>query len=141
MSLNDNPAGALKAPLRSADQYHIWKARITASCWSVAKKNIFNITDKQCDEAVDSFNKEEVKGSDADWVGKSWLLITSTLHDDLFMKVAHIKHGHIASLLAEIRAALLVNIAEDIQPLRLELYGATMANTGDLQAFIRSCHT
>ncbi len=132
MSLSDSADRSkyVKITLRTADQYHIWKARIAAACWSVAKRNIFAVTDTQCSEAVAGEEK-------TDWVGKSWLLITSSLHDELFMKVSHVEHGLIASLLGEIRESLLVNIAEDVQPLRLELYGATMANTGsDLQSFI-----
>ena len=72
------------------------------------------------------------------WVGKCWLTITGALHDDLLVKVAHVQRGHIHSLLAEINAALLVNSAEDVQPLRLELYGATMQKdcNSDLQTYI-----
>ena len=73
-----------------------------------------------------------------DAVGKCWSIITTSLHDDLFLKLVHVEQGHIATLMAEIRAALLVNIAEDVQPLRLELYAASMAKdcNNDLQSFI-----
>ena len=80
----------------------------------------------------------EEKVDRADPIGKCWTLITQSLHDDLFLKLVHVEHGLIATLMLEIRAALLVNIAEDIQPLRLELYGASMQRdcTNDLQTFI-----
>ena len=49
-----------------------------------------------------------------------------------------VKRGLIQSLLTEINAALQINSAEEIQPLRLELYGATMQKDAncDLQTFI-----
>ena len=117
---------SVKTLLRTADQFQLWKARCSAACWSIAKLNIFDVTDGDCSEAKNH-----------EWVAKSWLLITQALHDELFMKVSHVPHGQIQSLMSEIRSALLVSGTEDIQPLRLELYGATMANTGsDLQSFI-----
>jgi Integrase core domain/Zinc finger C-x8-C-x5-C-x3-H type (and similar) len=139
MSLNAEdsrpPAIAVK-PLRTIDQYHVWKLRVAAACWSVARRDIFVITDTHCVDATIAFEKNEIK---QDWVGKCWAILINSLHDDLFIKVAHIPQGHIASVLAEIRAALLVNSAEDVQPLRIELYGTTMANCGnDLQSFISS---
>ena len=71
------------------------------------------------------------------WVSKCWLVITTSLHDDLLVKLTT-KRGMIASLLNEINAALLINSAEEVQPLRLELYSATMARegNGDLQTYI-----
>ena len=44
----------------------------------------------------------------------------------------------ITSLLAEINSALVVNNLEEVQPLRMELYGGTMIKDGesDLQAWI-----
>jgi len=70
-------------------------------------------------------------------VSKCWLIITSSLHDDLLLKLT-VKRGLIQSLMAEINAALQINSAEEIQPLRLELYGATMQKDGnaDLQTYI-----
>ena len=124
----------VKIVLRSADQYLLWKARCAAACWSVAKQNIFEVTDEECDTASEESKKDP---RPTDWVGKCWLIITLALHDELFMKVAHVEHGHIASLFDEIRASLLVSSSEDIQPLRIEIYSATMASNGnDLQMFI-----
>ena len=136
MSLNADSADVkrVKILLRSADQFLLWKARCAAACWSVAKQNIFEATDDDCDTATEECKKDPKL---PDWVGKCWLIITLALHDELFMKVAHVQHGHIASLFDEIRASLLVSSAEDIQPPRIELYSATMASNGnDLQTFI-----
>ena len=71
-------------------------------------------------------------------MGKCWLTITASLHDDLLVKVAHVERGKIATLMTEISAALMVNSAEDVQPLLLELYGATMVKdcNSDLQTYI-----
>src|SRR5689334_18467396 len=63
----------------------------------------------------------------SEWVSKCWLIITSSLHDDLLLKLTT-KRGCIASLMTEIAAALLINNAEEIQPLRLELYGAGLSS-------------
>ena len=73
-----------------------------------------------------------------DLIGKCWTLVTSSLHDDLFLKLVHVEPGAMATLMQEIRSALLVNIAEDIQPVRLELYNASMQRdcNNDLQSFI-----
>ena len=124
----------MRITLNTAEQYNLWKARISAACWSATRVDVFNFTDDECDAALEAYSNGENK---IDIVGKCWSLITNSLHDDLFLKLAHIKQGHIESLMSEIRNALLVNIAEDIQPLRLELYGATMQACGsDLQTYI-----
>jgi len=123
--------------LRTADQYYLWKARINASCWAATRIDVFSVTDTFCRKKMEDYVAEE-KVDRADPIGKCWTLITQSLHDDLFLKLVHVEHGLIATLMLEIRAALLVNIAEDIQPLRLELYGASMQRdcNNDLQTFI-----
>ena len=135
MSLNDSDASAkVKIVLKNPEQYQLWKARVTAACWAATRQNIFEVKDETCVQALAAFEHGELKN---DWVGKCWLIITSSLHDDLFLKIAHVSPGHVGALLEEIRAALLVNIAEDVQPLRVELYSASMQNTGnDLQSYI-----
>lgn len=140
-----------KPLLRYADQYELWKARTYAACWAASRLDVFTITDAQCIQLDKSFiesNKTEVKDGEApgqkdgdsrkDLIGKCWTLILSSLHDELFLKLSHVQAGHIATLMAEIRSALLVNIAEDIQPLRLELYSATMSKdcNNDLQTYV-----
>ena len=96
MSLNadDSRLTAVKTLLRSTDQFQLWKARVTAACWSSARRDIFTVTDDQCIEAINAAEKGEQKN---DWVGKSWLILINSLHDDLFIKVAHIEQGHIAA--------------------------------------------
>ena len=53
-------------------------------------------------------------------------------------KVSHISRGQLRLLLAEISHALVVNNLEEVQPLRLELYGASMVKDcgSDLQTWI-----
>ena len=124
----------VKVILRTADQYSLWKVRVSAACWSATRIHIFNTTDTECDAASDAFAAGDLK---LDWVGRCWLIITSAIHDDLIMKLSHVEDGKLGSLIQEIRSALLVNIAEDVQPLRLELYAATMqACNSDLQSYI-----
>ena len=124
----------VKVMLRTADQYPLWKARINSACWSATRISVFAVSDEDCSKASANFANGYEK---RDWVGKCWIIVTSALHDELFLKLAHVEQGHIATLMSEIRAALLVNIAEDIQPLRLELYAASMlANGCDLQSYI-----
>ena len=72
-----------------------------------------------------------------DWLNKIWLLITGSLHDDLYRKVNHVKRGMLPGLLAEIAHALVVSNLEEVPSLRLELYGGSMSSTGcDLQNWI-----
>ena len=56
----------------------------------------------------------------------------------MYRKVNHVPRGHIQFLLTEISHALSVSNAEEVQPLRLELYGATMQKDcgNDLQLWI-----
>src|SRR5690348_2259216 len=116
------------------DQYHLWKARVSTACWSATRAEVFAVSDDDCDKASRAYAAGEGK---TDWVGRCWSIVTNALHDELFLKLAHVKQGHLASLMIEIRAALLVNIAEDIQPLRLELYAANMQScSNDLQSYI-----
>ena len=85
----------VKIVLRSADQYLLWKARCAAACWSVAKQNIFEVTDEECDTASEESKKDP---RPTDWVGKCWLIITLALHDELFMKVAHVEQPYCLTL-------------------------------------------
>jgi hypothetical protein len=84
------------------------------------------------------YAQDEKNDARQDVIGRCWTILTTSLHDELFLKLVHVEHGHIATLMAEIRSALLVNIAEDVQPLRLELYGASMQRdcSNDLQTFV-----
>ena len=139
---NDTTSGKSQIPLlKTADQYHAWKARVVDRCWALTGRDITAVTDQACEQAITKafgqIDKEEVKVGD-NWVGKCWLTLTAALHDDLLVKVAHVPRGHIHSLLTEISLALVLNSAEEVQPLRLELYGATMIKDGnsDLQTYI-----
>ena len=100
----------------------------------MARRDIFTVTDAQCVDNVSAVEKNESKH---DWVAKSWTILINSLHDEIFMKIAHVEHGHITSLWGEIRATLHICSVEDAQSLRVELYGTSMAKCGnDLQMFI-----
>ena len=120
--------------LKTADQYPVWKARIGDSCWAACHKDIWTVSNTDCAVAIKEFAEAKGDGRKKqkdDWVGRCWLLITASLHDDLYTRVAHVPKGNIATLLGEIGHALVVNTAEDITPLRLQLYGGTMQKDGD----------
>ncbi len=134
----DHSGRSARVPvLKTADQYHAWCTRVTDKCWALTGKDITLLSDDLCQKAMTAA-LESPNYDQANWVGKCWITITGSLHDDLLIKVAHVSRGHIKTLLAEISAALLVSSAEDVQPLRLELYGATMQKEGEcnLQTFI-----
>jgi len=122
--------------LRTADQYDIWRNRVGDACWAATCKDVFSITDEQCKVAIQELEQKTDKKSE--WVGKCWTIITSSLHDDVYRKVNHVARGFIKSLLDEVAHALVVNNMEEVQPLRLELYGATMQKDcgNDLQLWI-----
>jgi len=141
MDLNADDTGAASGTrvpmLKTADQYQAWRTRVSNKCWAQTGKDITLVTDDVCEKAMKAA-LENKEFEQLNWVGKCWLAITGTLHDDLLNKVAHVQRGHIHALLKEINAALTVNSAEEIQPLRLELYGASMQKdcNSDLQTFI-----
>ena len=139
MSVDAAAVGKPTIPLlKTADQYMAWKARVVDKCWALTGKDISLVTDHICEQALTKALAEDAKADAANWVGKCWLTITTALHDDILVKVAHVPRGHIQALLIEISQALMLHSAEEIQPLRLELYGATMVKEGnsDLQTYV-----
>ena len=143
MSLNamNTEESSAKLPLlKSAEQYLAWRTRIADKCWALTGHDIAELSDKECLAGMKAATEEKDFAKRDCWVSKCWLIITSSLHDDLLLKLT-VKRGLIQSLLAEINAALLINNAEEVQPLRLELYGATMVKDGnsDLQSYIEAC--
>ena len=143
MSLNVSSSAAagvgLKCVLKTADQYDMWKARVSDACWCATTKDVFNVSDEECKKAIAVLEDPEVKGEPkGEWVGKCWTIITSSLHDDVYMKVTHVSRGLIKSLLTEIAHALVVNNLEEVAPLRLELYNGSMQKDcgSDLQCWI-----
>jgi hypothetical protein len=147
--------------LRTPDQYHLWLARITDLCWAHTKIDITTVKDVDCEikSAASSSSTTAAASSGssrgasrssrtgdteddektlAPWVQKCWLLITTSLHDDVYLKVQHIKRGQISSLLSEIFKCVMLGAQEEVVPTRIGLYGATMAREGggDLQTFI-----
>ena len=137
-----------KMLLKTADQYLVWKSRVSDACWAATHRDPFAVEDTDCKRGLDAYiaaQETRVKAAKGDapegpqdWVGKCWLIITSSLHDDLYRKVSHVNRGSIQSLLAEINHALVLNQADSVQPLRLEIYGATMQKDcgSDLQTWI-----
>ena len=119
-------------PLRTADQYDLWQARVTDACYGVAGRDIFTLSPTDIKVAMDDVTKTK-----NEWLPKCWTLLRNSLHDELFIKVKHVSRGMIPELLSEVRTALLVESADEIQPLKVELYSASMRNCGnDLQSYI-----
>ena len=146
MTTTNNYASSSFDKLRTADQYEAWRIRIADKCWGKTGKDILNVTDAVCAAALHKLRTEESKGTKEalaivnanEWVTQCWVTITKSLHDDILMKVAHVERGQIESLLKNIAAALVVDTMDEVGPLRLELYGATMQKdcNSDLQTFI-----
>ena len=134
------PAGRCTVILRTADQYDIWKNRVADVCWAATCQDVFTISDEECKAAIAVLESKESaeKRKPHEWLGKCWTILTSSLHDDVYRKVNHVPRGHIQFLLTEISHALSVSNAEEVQPLLLELYGATMQKDcgNDLQLWI-----
>ena len=132
----DRSAEAKIPLLQTADQYLAWKTRVFDKCWAVTGHDIAETTDAECTAALKTAAETKDASKRDNWVSTCWLIITSSLHDDLLLKLTT-KRGMLASLMTEINAALLINSAEEVQPLRLELYGATMQKDGnsDLQSY------
>jgi len=113
--------------LKTADQYSVWKSRVGDACWVACHRDIWSVTAKECNVAL----KDYAADTKSDWVGRCWMIITSSLHDELYTRVSHVQRGQIPGLLKEIAHALVVNTAEDVQPLRLQVYGGTMQKDAD----------
>jgi hypothetical protein len=130
-----------KLMLKSGEQYALWKERMSNLCWASTRLDAFALTDLECDKLSKAYDdlkdKDILTAQRNDVIGKCWIVLTSNLSDELFLKVAHVQKGHIASLIAEIRSSLAVGSAEDLQPLRVELYSANMRDcNNDLQSYI-----
>ena len=95
-------------------------------CWAKTNVSIFDVKAEECVLERKDKNKKD-KDKEDDWVGRCWMLISKSLHNDLFVKVAHVQAGNIPALLEEIRMSLLVNMTSDAQAIKLELYSCTMA--------------
>ena len=134
--------------LKTADQYDLWKARVSDACWAATHKNLFDVSDEDCKATLAAFEDaaerkakakkpDEVVQGPQDWVAKCWMIVTGSLHD-VYRKVCQVPRGFLCSLLKEISHALVVNNLEEVAPLRLELYGATMQKDAgnDLQTWI-----
>ena len=128
--------------LRTSDQHEAWRARVVDRCWTKTGKDLLQITDAACVSAMQAAQREDAKGDEHKWVAKCWEVITKSLHDDILLKVAHVERGHLHSLLTEIAASLTVYTFDEVNPLRLELYGCTMAKCGcDLASYIAYMQT
>lgn len=138
-SSSDLVAGAPRVLLKTSAEYQLWKQRVAGACWASTGLEVFDLTDDKCRELKAAY--DDKKGGDkpsVDPIGKCWSIINANLSDDIFLKTSHIPHGSIASLIGEIRATLAVSTVDEIQPLKVELYGATMAKDcgNDLQSYI-----
>src|SRR5688572_1509767 len=111
--------------LKTADQYLAWRARIYDKCWAVTGHDLSQVTDDECLAALKSASDEKDASKRDLWVSKCWMIITGSLSDELLLKMTA-QRGLIRSLLNDINISLMINQAEEVTPLRLELYGATM---------------
>ena len=141
MSLNDDtPPRPKTFVLKTADQYELWKARICAKCFFSTHHDPFLVKDEDCIRDMNPVAEGEILAArpPLEWVGRMWLIIIGSLHDDLFIKLTHVQHGHVETMMKEIRAALLVDMGNDVQDMRTELYKSNMVThcNGDLQAYI-----
>ena len=142
MSLNAHDSDARQAGpkiiLKSGDQYQLWRERMATYCWAYTRLDVFSLTDDECVELITAHDEKEDAKPAANPVGICWDVLCKHLSDDLFLKVAHVGKGKIESLISEIRASLAVSTIEDVQPLRVELYGVDMVRDcgGDLQTYI-----
>ena len=123
--------------LQTADQYLAWKTRVYDKCWAVTGHDLAETTDEDCKAGLKAAAEVKDMGKRDNWVSICWMIVTGSLHDDLLLKLTT-KRGLLASLMTEINAALMINSAEEVQPLRLELYAASMQKDGnsDLQSYI-----
>jgi hypothetical protein len=125
--------------LRTADQYDMWKARVADVCWSATGKDVFAVTDDDCKAVMALIGDPAAeKKMGYEWLTKCWNLVTNSLHDDVYRKVNHVTRGLLQTLLTEICHTLVINNAEEVPALRLELYGASMHKDcgSDLQVWI-----
>jgi hypothetical protein len=76
----------VKVLLKSADQFSLWKARVGAAIWAATNKDVFAVG-------------EDEKDPENKWMGKAWMILTSSLDDELFMKLAHVPQGNIPAML------------------------------------------
>jgi hypothetical protein len=123
--------------LKTADQYLAWRARVYDKCWAVTGHDLSQVTDDECLAGLKAAADEKDASKRDLWVSKSWMIITGSLSDELLLKMTA-QRGMIRSLLNDINLSLMINNAEEVTPLRLELYGATMQKDGnnDLQSYI-----
>ena len=123
--------------MQTADQYLAWKTRVYDKCWAVTGHDLAETTDDDCKAGLKAASELKDVHKRDNWVSICWMIVTGSLHDDLLLKLTT-KLGLLASLMSEINAALMINSAEEVQPLRLELYAASMQKDGnsDLQSYI-----
>ena len=89
--------------LKTADQYDIWKARVSDACWSTTLKDVFTITDEECKHAISKLEEKEPKDKHVhEWVGKCWTIVTASLHDEVYRKVNHVSRGLLKTLLTHL---------------------------------------
>lgn len=131
--------------LKTADQFDMWKIRITDACWHSTSKDVMHLTDQECVDALHDYDAKDPKAKTPSpkpspcWVTQCWMIITSSIHDDLYKRVAHVPRGRIKSLLDEISHALLVTMpGMSVVNLRDELYSASMLKNCncDLQLWV-----
>lgn len=102
MSLNASSSGVAKCSviLKTADQYEIWKSRVSDACWCATTKNVFSISDDECKHAIAVLEDADAKADSkapAEWVGKCWTIITASLHDEVYSQITHVSFDEVAA--------------------------------------------
>ena len=96
MSLNDDtPPRPKTFVLKTADQCELWKARICAKCFFSTHHDPFLVKDEDCIRDMNPVAEGEILAArpPLEWVGRMWLIIIGSLHDDLFIKLTHVQHA------------------------------------------------
>jgi hypothetical protein len=125
MSLNAQSDDAAKSPpLRTADQFPAWKERMTVRCWAIINKNVFDLSNADCKATMKTLDQKDPSKRE-DWITRVWVILSTSLHDDLLLRVVHIEPGLVHSLIREVETALQVHEPNEAQTLRIELYSAS----------------
>ena len=85
------PNAKVNMQLKTADQYELWFSRVSDATWASTRKILADITDASCAAAeADAQNPEKVKAYGyIDWVPIVWILETSALSNEIYLKVSH----------------------------------------------------
>jgi hypothetical protein len=110
---------------------------MTLRCWVIINKNVFDLSNADCKAAMKTLDQKDPSKRE-DWITRVWVILSTSLHDDLLLRVVHIEPGLVHSLIREVETALQVHEPNEAQTLRIELYSASMVKDAesDLQLYV-----